>query len=165
MTKTQSVWTETLVSEIAELWKTESAGSIASIINKRHGLNLTRNSVVGKIHRMGLGVADKTAVPKPQREKKEKKERKPILKIIPGFKTLRIIESTMAGVAPLRCVPLDPMHLSLDDIGRGQCRYPYGDNAPFTFCGHPKREASSYCTAHHFLCRTPAKNKKTTRAA
>jgi GcrA cell cycle regulator len=58
----------------------------------------------------------------------------------------------------LRSVEIDPRHLSLIDLGPRDCRYPYGGDAEgeaITFCGHPKRRDSSYCTAHFHLSRGP----------
>jgi len=56
----------------------------------------------------------------------------------------------------LRCADIDPRHLSLADLQAGDCRYPYGgdeEGEPITFCGHPRHENSSYCTAHFKLTR------------
>jgi GcrA cell cycle regulator len=58
----------------------------------------------------------------------------------------------------LRCVDINPRHLSLLQLEAGDCRYPYGgdnDGEAITFCGHPKREESSYCAAHFHLTRGP----------
>jgi GcrA cell cycle regulator len=56
----------------------------------------------------------------------------------------------------LRCVGVDPRHLSLLDLEREDCRYPYGgdeEGEAITFCGHPRRKGSSYCTPHfHLTC-------------
>jgi GcrA cell cycle regulator len=56
----------------------------------------------------------------------------------------------------LRCVGIKPRLLSLVDLEAGDCRYPYGgdkDGEAIAFCGHPKREGSSYCTPHFHLTR------------
>jgi GcrA cell cycle regulator len=56
----------------------------------------------------------------------------------------------------LRCVGVKPHLLALIDLERGDCRYPYGgdkDGDAITFCGHPRREVSSYCTPHFHLTR------------
>jgi GcrA cell cycle regulator len=58
----------------------------------------------------------------------------------------------------LRCADVDPRHLSLLDLEVSDCRYPYGgdeDGEAITFCGHPRRQGSSYCTAHFHLTRGP----------
>ena len=42
----------------------------------------------------------------------------------------------------LRCVEIEPRHLSLIDLEHGDCRYPYGgdeEGEAITFCGHPRR--------------------------
>ncbi len=54
----------------------------------------------------------------------------------------------------LRCVAITPRHLALIDLEPADCRYPYGGGAegePITFCGHPRREGSSYCASHVHL--------------
>src|SRR5664279_2177032 len=56
-----------------------------------------------------------------------------------------------AGKVKLRCVEIEPRHLSLMELERSHCRYPYGgDEADhtITFCGHPRRKGSSYCAQH-----------------
>ena len=58
----------------------------------------------------------------------------------------------------LRCVDIEPRHLSLIELERGDCRYPYGgdeENEAITFCGHPRRPGSSYCSPHFHLSRDP----------
>jgi GcrA cell cycle regulator len=60
--------------------------------------------------------------------------------------------------AKLRCVAIEPRHLSLIELERGNCRYPYGgdeEGEAITFCGHPRRAGSSYCTPHFHLSREP----------
>ncbi len=58
----------------------------------------------------------------------------------------------------LRSVDIAPRHLALVDLEPGDCRYPYGgdgEGEAITFCGHPRREGSSYCTPHFQLTRNP----------
>jgi hypothetical protein len=50
----------------------------------------------------------------------------------------------------LRCIEVEPLHKSLADLGRNDCRYPYGEG-PYTFCGNPQREGHSYCGPHFAL--------------
>jgi GcrA cell cycle regulator len=63
-----------------------------------------------------------------------------------------------AEPAELRCVEIAPRHLSLIELERGDCHYPYGGDSEgeaITFCGHPRRRGSSYCTPHFHLSRNP----------
>ena len=58
----------------------------------------------------------------------------------------------------LRCAEVEPRHLSLIELERGDCRYPYGgdeEGEAITFCGHPRQPGSSYCTPHFQLSRNP----------
>ena len=67
----------------------------------------------------------------------------------------------------LRCVEIEPRHLSLIDLERGDCRYPYGgdeEGEAITFCGHPRRPGSSYCTPHFHLSRNPDRPPEPSRA-
>ena len=68
----------------------------------------------------------------------------------PVFKAIKPVK--------LRCVRIEPRHLSLIELERGDCRYPYGgdeEGEAITFCGHPRRPGSSYCTPHFHLSRDP----------
>lgn len=54
----------------------------------------------------------------------------------------------------LRCVGVQPRLISLLDLEPGDCRYPYGgdkEGEEITFCGHPRRQGSSYCAPHFRL--------------
>ena len=48
--------------------------------------------------------------------------------------------------------PEKPRGLMLADLQPKDCRYPYGDRTPYTFCGNRVQEGSSYCRSHHQLC-------------
>jgi hypothetical protein len=43
----------------------------------------------------------------------------------------------------------------LMELGPDDCRYPFGDSAPFTFCGDAAIVGSSYCELHHLICTKP----------
>jgi GcrA cell cycle regulator len=63
-----------------------------------------------------------------------------------------------AAALQLRCVAINPRHLSLIELEASDCRYPYGGDAegePITFCGHPRHEDSSYCLSHFHLTNAP----------
>jgi len=69
----------------------------------------------------------------------------------------RPVVSRLEGVQ-LRCVEVAPRHLELIELEAGDCRYPYGgeeEGEAITFCGHPRRKGSSYCTPHFHLARNP----------
>jgi GcrA cell cycle regulator len=58
----------------------------------------------------------------------------------------------------LRCVGVRPRLITLLELERGDCRYPYGgdrEGEEIRFCGHPRQPGSSYCAPHVHLTRGP----------
>lgn len=45
--------------------------------------------------------------------------------------------------------------LQLMELGPDDCRYPFGDSTPYTFCGDTAIVGSSYCELHHMICTRP----------
>jgi GcrA cell cycle regulator len=136
-----------------------SHSAIARAINAEFKTSYTRNAVLGRATRMGLAVVDQprdgtkspsiTETPRLQRVRERANPR--------PWRLPPVFEATEA--TPLRCADVVPRHLSLVDLERGDCRYPYGggdaDGEAITFCGHPRRRGSSYCAAHFDLSRGP----------
>ncbi len=135
-----------------------SYGEIAGAINSRFGTVYSRNAALGRAKRLGLcdssrrrqNPPPKAKRPRP-RNLRERSASEP-MRPRPIFKD--------AEKPKLRCVEIDPRHLSLVELERGDCRYPYGgdeEGEAVTFCGHPRRNGSSYCTPHFHLARGPAR--------
>ena len=136
-----------------------SFSEIAKAINSQFKTAYSRNAAIGRAKRMGLAGADRPKTPlraKPPRLEIIKKRRSagsgPS-----GFHWPKpVFEAT--ATAKLRCVEIEPRHLSLVELERGDCRYPYGgdeEGEAITFCGHPRRTGSSYCAPHFHLSRNP----------
>jgi GcrA cell cycle regulator len=135
-----------------------SYSKIADAINAKFGTAYTRNAAIGRGRRMGLAGPDQpkdsrfvprqASAPRRRRSRAPRAEKPVQPKPVPE----------RAEPVKLRCVGVTPRLLSLIDLEPGDCRYPYGgdrDGEPITFCGHPRREGSSYCTAHFHLTRGP----------
>ena len=137
------------------LLKGMSYAEIGRQINARFGTSYTRNAVVGRAKRLGLVVQIRTTSPS-------------IVPALPSGACLVLPhrptgltlppKSAMKPAAPvkLRCVGVQPRLVPLVELASEDCRYPYGgdkDGEAITFCGHPKREGSSYCTPHFQLTR------------
>ncbi len=130
-----------------------STSEIAAALNAIYRTGYSRSAVIGRARRMGLAGMRPEDRPKPSaavgppslqppREHRGVRLRPPILEAAEPVK--------------LRCADIDPRHLSLTELEAGDCRYPYGgdeEGEPITFCGHPRREKSSYCAAHLELVR------------
>jgi GcrA cell cycle regulator len=131
---------------------------IADAINAKFNTAYSRSAAIGRARRMALVESGRV----PDLPKRSRQVQAPQLRSISrsassGARLLMpIFESE--EMPQLRCVELDPRHLSLLELERGDCRYPYGGDAEgeaVTFCGHPRRRGSSYCTPHFHLTLGP----------
>ena len=137
---------------------------IADAINAKFRTAYSRNAAIGRARRMGLAGPQRPQdlrQPSPARwstpprataprlHKLRERHQAEFLRVMPVFEPEPV---------KLRCVEIDPRHLSLVDLEPGDCRYPYGgdeEGEAITFCGHPRREGSSYCAPHFHLTRGP----------
>ena len=175
----QSDWEEAHSRSLREfVEKGMSFAQAAKALNQRFGTAYSRNAAIGRARRMGLSGTTKAAgdarpcKPRPTRRQPDlqrlikvrakkltakhpatKHAAGPLLKVAAKRSTFE-----RAAALQLRCVAITPRHLALVDLDDGDCRYPDGgeaDGEPITFCGHPRREGSSYCTLHFHLTITP----------
>jgi GcrA cell cycle regulator len=128
-------------------------------INLKFSTAYSRNAAIGRAKRMGLTRED--------RPKSQLSAKPPSLQRIvePRSTEHRMLAfhwpaPVFERVEPtkLRCVAIEPQHLSLIELEYGDCRYPYGgdeEGEAITFCGHHRRPGSSYCTPHFHLSRNP----------
>lgn len=134
-----SIWTEQVTQSLQALYANHSASQIAAKLNEQFGLGLTKSAVIGKLTRLGI-----TSGPA-KRAEYEHAVRQANRKAAP------VPRKEEAAVCQV-----EPLNLTIAEIGPGQCRYIAGDD--FLFCAHPVQEGSSYCSTHHRLCwRAPEK--------
>lgn len=50
-------------------------------------------------------------------------------------------------------------YLFLDPRLEGKCKYGYGRETPYLFCGNDVQTDSSYCPGHHAICWTEPKQR------
>lgn len=155
-----SVWTDERVVQLRSLW---ADGLSCSQIAAAMGEGLTRNAVIGKIHRLGMGEKAhplrKARAPKPRREpvfiSREEKARRQAIRGV-----ARLIGWDIPTFEPQP--PAESLHVSLLDLGPNSCRYPEGDG-PFLFCGQPRMLGSSYCEHCHKVTHQSPVVKKATQ--
>lgn len=134
-----------------------SFSKAAAEINARFSTSYSRNAAIGKASRLGL------VTPAPKRDPQDIAATRRARQNRSNARNMeRRREAGIPAAAPrapraprpiepaLRCVVVEPLHVSLLEL-EDHCRWPYGDNPPFTFCGHPQFGSSSYCGAHFFL--------------
>jgi GcrA cell cycle regulator len=173
----QSNWEEAHSKALREyVEKGMTFSEIARALNERFGTAYSRNAAIGRARRMGLASPERTGGEKRPNAAKQPDMRRlrqlraksraksptksqtkslaaPVPRSVPK-PLVKLSTFERAAALQLRCVAITPKHLALIDLEEGDCRYPYGgdaDNEPITFCGHPRREGSSYCTSHFHL--------------
>jgi len=137
-----------------------SYSEAARAINSRFNTSYSRSAALGRARRLGLTADDRR---KPSMPTEPADLRDTGVPRAGDFKTLALPWPTapvFKEIKPLklRCVAIEPRHLSLIELERGDCRYPYGgdeEGEAITFCGHPRQAGSSYCTPHFHLSRNP----------
>ncbi len=134
-----------------------SFAEAAVALNERFGTAYSRNAVIGRAKRMKLAVR---ARPR-QAPKIKLRKREPAASESAVRRTEAGASAPAARPTPpvkLRCVGIQPRLLRFDELGEGDCRYPYGgdrDGEAITFCGHPRFRGTSYCAPHFHLTRGP----------
>lgn len=158
-----SPWNDAaIVERLKELWPDHSSNQIAKKLSEEFLITFSRNSVIGKALRLGLTIEHKSEVSRQAgRAKRTEIAKRPHLKIVVNGGGLRLLQSVESDMPALRIAAAEPLHLSLNDLGPHDCRYPYGDG-PFTFCGRLQTAGKSYCLAHTKLCWIPptARNER-----
>jgi GcrA cell cycle regulator len=163
-------WTDERVELLKKLWADGlSASQIASKLGE-----VTRNAVIGKVHRLGLaGRATtsrvRTARPRsnialfPARSSQAQYRAfgNTALKASPQPQ-----ERKVAAIVPLRALPeLEPAPegvITLADLKENMCHWPLGDpmEEGFHFCGRQKSSGIPYCEHHAAIAYNPAAKRR-----
>ncbi len=140
-------WTNERVDLLKKLW---AEGQSASFIAARLG-EVTRNAVIGKVHRLGLA-GRATAARRPQSPRRASS-----CHHRPAY-TSRRSSSCQATPRKAAAKPLPPplgpapeSPVTVATLSERLCRWPEGDpkQAGFHFCGRPKAGVPGpYCGAH-----------------
>lgn len=123
---------------------------LAAEINKVTGSEFTRNSIISKIHRMGLTKAAPENVNRQNRPRKPRNRR---------IRPERVVVDLFADALP----PPDFLGIPFVETDAKTCMYPEGDGQHVLFCGQPRKDESSYCGFHHQRCWIKPTGKKTYR--
>jgi GcrA cell cycle regulator len=132
----QAVWSDDRVTTLTLLWRD---GQSASQIAKALGA-VTRNAVIGKIHRLGLSGRPAPSLPAPVRA------------VRPPRPPVQAQRHRPKGPPARAAAPGAPegsgMIASVTALGAHTCRWPIGDPKAqdFSFCG--RLAHGPYCPAH-----------------
>lgn len=146
-------WAPERVEKLKELWK--EGLSASQMVGRLGGSpGPTRNSVIGKLHRIGLS-GNRQSEPGKLRTKKPKQaahvskaqtRATRIKQILAGCTPLGIQSAleTVERAAPVaKYVPVG--RVSFENLEDGACKFPVGEQAPYLFCGSPQVPGLPYC--------------------
>ena len=167
-------WTDERVETLKKLWLD---GLSASQIAKQLG-GVTRNAVIGKVHRLGL--SGRAAPSQPARPAfKAPRPARPAATTVPAARraaaptveepaapAIAIVAAT-PQVAPAPQLPAAPRVeergvATVLTLGAHMCKWPIGDPSSdeFSFCGRRSNEDGPYCLDHARIAYQPQQTKK-----
>ena len=163
-------WTDERVELLRKLW---SDGLSASRVAAELGAGITRNAVIGKIHRLGLAERAKTAsAPRPRAAKTPRQHVQPRAPQGPAMiGNVALALSQHPALAPARALAEDVVvpiseRVTLMELREAMCRWPMGDPASpdFRFCGAKSPiGAGPYCAYHARVAYQPAQDRRRVR--
>lgn len=109
----------------------------------------SRNSTISRADRIGLPKRDGG------RPRKQVHHAKTIRRKSPFHFGPAVDAAPPLAFTP-KAAKVEPLMIAFADLGADQCRFAYGEEQPYFFCGHSQKEGSSYCEKHHRLCHNPA---------
>ncbi len=168
-------WTDERVEQLRQHWiEGKSASQIANLLG--HGLS--RNAVIGKVHRLGLAGRAKSPSSSALRSRQSSPQQgahraaapraaAAAPRIVRGATALAIQPQTAAEAEPqtFESVVL-PMSLrvTIVELKEAMCRWPLGDptSPDFRYCGSPVA-TGPYCAHHGRLAYQPAQERRRER--
>lgn len=160
-------WTDERIVALRKLW---AEGHSASQIAKQLG-GVTRNAVIGKVHRLGLSgrATPSRPVKRPPRLARPKPNFPAERSVIAAPEAEPAQEAVRPAIVQRPAVPATlPPALTADGapatiltLRDSMCKWPIGDPADpkFAFCGR-KSECGPYCAEHATLAFQPARKRE-----
>lgn len=158
-------WTDERVERLRRLWEDGlSASQIAAQIG-----GVSRNAVIGKVHRLGLsgrvkpadaaGAGRRKAAREPEAAAPVEAEAAPVP--APAL----VFPETVAPAPAAACAITASSRVTIMDLRESMCRWPLGDptSPDFHYCGDRSITGLPYCTHHAEIAYQPAAERKRDR--
>lgn len=163
-------WTDERVELLRKLWLD---GLSASQIAHELSNGITRNAVIGKVHRLGLSGRVKTSAPAIPRQRVKPLRPvnpRPSTPAVHGNTALAFKSQPMEVRAPAPyedvVIPISE-RVTIMDLKEAMCRWPLGDptTAEFRFCGakKPGSVTGPYCAYHNRIAYQPIQERRRDR--
>jgi len=162
-------WTDERVEQLKKMWLD---GLSASQIAGELANGITRNAVIGKVHRLGLSGRVKSPAPastRPRPKAPEDEERAPILPVSHGNLALAAEVRPSPAPAPAPRASGDDVvipiceRVSIMELRESMCRWPLGDptSSDFRYCGAKMQIGlGTYCAHHARIAYQPAQDRR-----
>lgn len=162
-------WTEDRIALLRRHWGTDkTAREIAEMIG------MSRNAVIGKAQRLGLGSGPPPPTKRAERLLGSPRKRRQAQVEAARMVLLAQCAGGAAAVAASRAAPLagspklaavPTRRITMSELTEHACRYPYGDRpSELMFCGRAVMERdgrpASYCPDHEARCYVPPDNRR-----
>ena len=151
-------WNDERVELLKKLW---ADGLSASQIAAQLG-GVTRNAVIGKVHRLGLSGRAKTPSSSVPRVRKPRTTSMRPRMRFHGNNALAPQYDFEQDLDPLaNIVPMGP-RVSILELNEATCRWPIGDpgREGFAYCGSQTKTELPYCPYHARLAYQPASDRR-----
>jgi GcrA cell cycle regulator len=164
------MWTDERVELLKKLW---AEGLSASQIALELG-GITRNAVIGKVHRLGLSGRAKTASvsgPRPRKSRPPPHGFRAMRPSVRGNTALALHSATAYDLEPEptlieNVVPIG-QRCSILELTEDKCHWPIGDpgQSDFFFCGGKTAGGLPYCGYHARVAYQPVTDRRRERRA
>lgn len=159
-------WTDDRVEQLKKLWE---SGLSASQIAAELG-NITRNAVIGKVHRLGLSGRAKAPSSAAPRQRKVRAPQhmmrisRPMSRGNTALAQAFEVEEAADPVAFDNVVPMGQRRTLLE-LTEDTCHWPIGDpgSTEFFFCGGKALGGLPYCAQHSRVAYQPASDRRRDR--
>ena len=164
-------WTDERVELLRQLWLD---GKSASQISAQLGHGVTRNAVIGKVHRLGLAGRAKapSSAAAPRAASAPRMPPRPASNgartAVRGATALAYAAEPALDTRPVFqeddvVVPMS-LRVTIIDLKEAMCRWPLGDpsSADFRYCGSPAT-SGPYCVHHGKLAYQPVQDRRRER--
>jgi GcrA cell cycle regulator len=175
-------WTDERVELLRKLW---ADGLSASQIAAQMG-GVSRNAVIGKVHRLKLSGRGKQTASQPRAKKpatpgngmRSSSASRPSSSgprvsshthavgatALKADYEVRSVSATVLEFVPALVAP-EPKKIKLVELSERTCKWPIGDPLAqdFAFCGHESGDTGPYCQFHSKLAYQPASDRRRVR--
>ena len=171
-------WTDERVELLRQLWLD---GRSASQISAQLGAGVTRNAVIGKVHRLGLSGRTKSSAPAASRiRQRPPAAHRPTVvhrtsgvshgggHAVRGNNALALNADHLFEARPQIyedvVVPIS-LRVTIVELKESMCRWPLGDptSSEFRYCGSQSAGSSPYCASHGKMAYQPAQDRRRER--